>query len=260
MTSMPWGPPKPRNAVFDALCVLAMRPFTRMLGIQYALSMWHSARDRTGSERSRLQPPSAVKVASRATMRPLVVEPDPPVGVEPMALARHGQVLRAVQPDPDRAPGEHRAQGGDRRKPVRLHLLAAEAAAHAQALHRDVVVVPAQHVRHDLLGLGRVLGAALDEDLLALVDVGQCAMGLEVEVLLAGELELAAEDVDGGGEAGLDVAPPQLCGSRPGTTRPRSPRSPSRTRGAARCRPRPPPRRAGRPRGVSPSTQHTAWP
>ena len=70
MTSMPWGPPKPRNAVFDALCVLAMRPFTRMLGIQYALSMWHSARDRTGSERSRLQPPSAVKVASRATMRP----------------------------------------------------------------------------------------------------------------------------------------------------------------------------------------------
>jgi hypothetical protein len=131
---------------------------------------------------------------------------------EPVALARHGEVLGAVQPHPDRAPGERRAQGGDRREPVRLHLLAAEAAAHAQALDGDLVVVPAQHVGHDLLGLGGVLGAALDEDLLALVDMGQGAVRLQVEVLLAGELELAAEDVGGGGEAGLEVAPRHLRG------------------------------------------------
>ena len=154
----------------------------------------------------------------------VLVEADPPVGVEPVPLARHGQVLRAVQPQPDRAPGERRTQRGDRRKPVRLHLLAAEAAAHAQALHRDVVVVPAQHVGHDLLRLGRVLGAALDEDLAVLVDVRQRAVSLEVEVLLAGELELAAVDVTACGEAGLQVAAAPVGGAL--EDRPRSPRSP----------------------------------
>ena len=64
----------------------------------------------------------------------------------------------------------------------------------------------AEHVRDDLLGLRRVLRAALDEDLAVLVDVRQRAVGLEVEVLLAGELELAAEHVGGSGEAVLDVA------------------------------------------------------
>ena len=39
-------------------------------------------------------------------------------------------------------------------------------------------------------------------------------MGLEVEVLLAGELEVAAEDMGGGGEAGLDVAR-LTCGIAP---------------------------------------------
>ena len=159
-----------------------------------------------------VEAPAAVRGQGRVKGddAPALVEADPPVGMEPMPLARHGQVLRTVQPQPDRTSGERRAQRGDRRKAVRLHLLAAEAAAHAQALHRDLVAVPAQHVGHDLLRLGRVLGAALDEDLLALVDMGQGAMRLEVEVLLAGELELAAEDMGGGGKAGLDVAPPHL--------------------------------------------------
>ncbi len=117
-----------------------------------------------------------------------------------------------------------------------------------------------EHVRHDLLRLGRVLGAALDEDLLALVDMGQGAVRLEVEVLLAGELELAAEDVGGGGEAGLDVAPLAPAAARPGT---RSAAiasvhldedgsgSTSTSTAAA-------PSRAAS--SVSPSTQHTAWP
>ncbi len=34
MTIIPWGPPKPRNAVFDVLCVLAIRPLIRAWGIQ----------------------------------------------------------------------------------------------------------------------------------------------------------------------------------------------------------------------------------
>ena len=52
----------------------------------------------------------------------------------------------------------------------------------------------------DLLRLGRVLRARLDEDLARLVDVGQRAMGLQVEVLLSGELECAGEHVAGGAQ------------------------------------------------------------
>ena len=70
MTSIPCGPPNPRNAVCDVLWVRAIRPWTRTWGIQYALSTWHSARASTGSDRSRLHPPSDVSVASRARSRP----------------------------------------------------------------------------------------------------------------------------------------------------------------------------------------------
>ena len=75
ITIIPCGPPKPRKAVWEVLLVFAIRPFTRMFGIQYALSMWHSARASTGSDRSRLQPPSAVSVASSASRRPSSSKP-----------------------------------------------------------------------------------------------------------------------------------------------------------------------------------------
>jgi hypothetical protein len=92
---------------------------------------------------------------------------------------------------------------------VRLHLLAAEAAAHPQALHRDLGVRQAQDVRDDLLRLARVLRRRLDEDLPVLVDRGERGVGLQVEVLLAGELELALDDVRAAGPRGLRVAAPQ---------------------------------------------------
>nr|BFE73668.1 hypothetical protein GCM10020092_069690 [Actinoplanes digitatis] len=130
--------------------------------------------------------------------------------MEPVALARHRQVLGTGQAHPHRAAGERRAQRRDGGEAVRLHLLAAEAAAHAQALHGDLVAVPAQHVRDDLLRLGRVLRAALHEDLPGLVDERQRAVRLQVEVLLAGELEVAAEDPRGACQAGLDVAAQDL--------------------------------------------------
>ena len=145
-------------------------------------------------------------MASSACSRPSSSKPDPPLGVEPVPLAGHGHVLGAGQPQPDRAPGERRPQRGDRGEAVRLHLLAAEPAAHPQALHGDVVVVQAEHVGHDLLGLGRVLGAALHEHLAALVDQRQRGVGLEVEVLLAGHLGGPAEHVGGAREAAPDVA------------------------------------------------------
>ena len=168
---------------------------------------------RAGQHRlGEVQAPAAVggECGVQRLQSPVVVEADPPVRVEAVPLAGHGQVLRAGQPHPHRAAGERGAERGDGGEAVRLHLLAAEPAAHPQALDGDLVVVAAEHVRHDLLRLRRVLGAALHEDLPALVDVGERGVRLEVEVLLAGELDLAAEDVGGAGQAGLDVAAPQL--------------------------------------------------
>ena len=157
--------------------------------------MWHSARASTGSDRSRLQPPLLVSVARSAQIRLSSSKPDLPGGQERVPLAGHRDVLGAVQPQADRPAGERRAQRGDRGQAVRLELLAAEAAAHPQALHGDLVRVQAQHVRDDVLGLRRVLGAGLDEDLAVLVDQRQRGVGLQVEVLLAAELELAGEPV-----------------------------------------------------------------
>ena len=106
-----------------------------------------------------------------------------------------------------RPAGERRAQRGDRGQAVRLELLAAEPAAHPQALHGDLVRRQAQHVRDDVLGLGRVLGAGLDEDLAVLVDQGQRGVGLQVEVLLPAELELAGEPVRGARPAPAAASP-----------------------------------------------------
>ena len=107
------------------------------------------------------------------------------------------------------SPGEPGAERGDRGVAVRLHLLAAEAAAHPQALHGDLGVREAQDVRDDLLGLAGVLRRRLDEHLPVLVDAGERGVGLQVEVLLAGELELALEDVRAGGPGRLRVATAQ---------------------------------------------------
>ena len=171
--------------------------------------MWHSARACTGSDRSRLQPPSAVSVAVECLDPSVGVEPDLPERVESVPLARHGHVLGAVEPQPNRSPGEPGAERGDRGVAVRLHLLAAEAAAHPQALHGDLGVRQAEDVRDDLLRLAGVLRRRLDEHLPVLVDAGERGVGLQVEVLLSGELELAFEDVRAGGPRRLRVAAPQ---------------------------------------------------
>jgi hypothetical protein len=151
-----------------------------------------------------------VSVASSARSRPSASKPTLHWAWKAVPLAGDGHVLRPGQAQPDRSPGQRRSQSGDGGEAVRLHLLAAEAAAHAQALHGHLVAPDAEHVGDDLLGLRRVLGAALHEHLAALVDVREGAVGLEVEVLLAGELQLAAEDVGRGVEAGLHVTTLQV--------------------------------------------------
>ena len=145
-------------------------------------------------------------MASSARMRPSSSKPTRQRGVEAVSLAGHRHVLLAAEPEPDRPSRESRAERGHGCEPVGLHLLAAEPAAHPQALHGDPVARHAQHVGGDLLGLGGVLGAGLHEHLAVLVDGGQRAVGLEVEVLLAREVDLALEHVAGPGQAGGHVA------------------------------------------------------
>ena len=136
----------------------------------------------------------------------VVVEPDLPLRMEGVALAGHRHVLGAGQPHPDRAAGQRRAERRDGGQSVRLHLLPAEPTAHPQALHGDLVAAPAQHVGDDLLGLGGVLGARLHEHLTGLVDERERTVGLEVEVLLPAERQLAGEPMGCGRQAGVGVA------------------------------------------------------
>ena len=135
----------------------------------------------------------------------VVVEADPPLRVEAVALAGHRHVVGAAQAQAHGPAGEDGTQRGDGREAVGLHLLATEAATHPQALHGHVVAVEAEHVGHDLLRLARVLRAALHEHLAALVDEGERGVRLEVEVLLAGHLRDAAVDVGRARQARLDV-------------------------------------------------------
>ena len=164
---------------------------------------------RPGQHRlGQVQAPPAVSGEGRLQREQVPVggKADPPVSVKAVTLAGHRQILGAVEPQAYGTAGEHGAQSRDRGEPVGLHLLAAECAAHPQALHGDLRVPPAQDVGDDLLGLGGMLRAGLDEDLTGLVDVGQRGVGLQVEMLLAGELELAAEHPVGAGQRAVDVA------------------------------------------------------
>src|SRR5688572_31714699 len=75
MTSMPCGPPNPRNAVCEVLCVRHTRPVTSTAGSLYALSTWNIDRHMMGSDKSRLQPPSEKSSMRTAFKRPSDVSP-----------------------------------------------------------------------------------------------------------------------------------------------------------------------------------------
>ena len=204
-TSIPCGPPKPRNAVWEVLWVRATRPCDEH--VRDPVGVVDVAQRPRQHRLAEVEAPAAVGGQRRLErgQPSVVVEADPPLRVEAVALAGHRHVVGAAQAQPHRPAGEDGPQRGDGREAVGLHLLAAEAAAHPQALHGDVVAVEAEHVRHDLLRLARVLRAALHEHLAALVDEGERGVGLEVEVLLARHLRDAAEDVGRTRQARLDV-------------------------------------------------------
>ena len=196
----------------------AVHPHVRQ---KYALSTWHMARVSTGSDRSRLQPPSDAARVER--LQPaVVVEAGAPAGengwrlpVIVMSWARLSRT-RTGRPVSTR-------QRGDGREPVRLRLLAAEAAAHAQALHDHLRVAERRARARRSPGSRSGAGWGLHEHLAGLVDERQRAVGLEVEVLLTGELELAAKTCAACAKAGLDVTALDAR-RRPGSCLRRSPR------------------------------------
>ena len=118
-------------------------------------------------------------------------EADLPRGVEAVAFAGHRDVAGAIEAQPYGSSGQCRTERGQGRVAVRLHLLAAEAAAHAQTLHGHLVGGHTEDVGDDVLRFGRMLGRGLDEDLPVLVDMGEARLRFEVEVFLSGEVEFA---------------------------------------------------------------------
>ncbi len=124
-----------------------------------------------------------------------------------MALAGDHEVVVAVQPHLDRAFERVRRDGRPDREVAGLCLLAAEAAAHAPAFHLDAVVVQAQRVRHPVLGLAGVLGAGVNEPLVLLLRQGVGDLALQVEMLLAADLEPALQRVRRARQARCRVTP-----------------------------------------------------
>ena len=187
--------------------------------------MWHSARASTGSERSRLQPPSEVSVASSACRTPSSSKATRHWAWNPCRLPDMVMSWVRLRRSRTGRPVRMAPEGGDRGIPVGLHLLAPEAATHPQALDGDGVAGQPEDVGDDVLRLGRVLGRALDEDLAVLVDQRDRAVRLEVEVLLPGELELAAEDVGRARRTRPRCRRAPCAAGRPGSCRPRWPRA-----------------------------------
>ena len=188
ITSIPCGPPKPRNAVCEVLLVFAIRPCTQHVGDPVGVvdvaqrarraparrGRGSSRRRRSASPRAPVNSPSSSKptrhVAWKPCRLPVIVmscwrvsrsRTGRPVSVAPSAATAASPCgCISLPPNPP---------------PIRRHCTVTRVAGHAE------------HVRDDLLGLGRVLGAGLHEDLAALVDHRQRAVRLEVEVLLPGD-------------------------------------------------------------------------
>ena len=129
---------------------------------------------------------------------------------EAVAPARDHEVVVAVQPQLDRAAQlarGHRGHAGEQR---RLRFLAAEAAAHAPALHVHLVRLQVHRVRDQVLHLARMLGRAVDMQRAALLRNGVADLALEVELLLPADVERGLEPArrgrDGGAHRGLVAA------------------------------------------------------
>ena len=142
------------------------------------------ARAMIGALRSRLKPPSLNSWSDSPCELTPIIEAHVEARQERMSLARDAHVLGARETQLHRTPELGCRQCRHGRERVGLGFLASEGAAHAQALHHDLIARHTEHARDNLLGLRGVLGRRVNLDEVALVDHGQGRLSLQVEVLL----------------------------------------------------------------------------
>ncbi len=121
------------------------------------------------------------------------VEADVVVGEEFVALAGDDHVVVAIEAQLD---GPAAAHGGDGRGACQergLAFLAAETPAHAAAMDADLVRVAPEGVRHEVLHLAGMLRRAHHEHAAIFLRQGDRDLALEVEVVLAAQLEHALQ-------------------------------------------------------------------
>ena len=107
----------------------------------------------------------------------------------PLAGDRHIQAARKA--DPHRTAGLASPQRGYRGEAIGLRFLAAERAAHAQALHRHHMARHAQHPRDNLLRLAGMLRGRVQRDAARFVQPRHGRLRLQVKMLLAADVNLA---------------------------------------------------------------------
>ena len=118
--------------------------------------------------------------------------------VVPLAGLRH--VVLAWQAALHRHAQAPREEGGDAGHRRRLALLAAEGATHAPTRHPHFVHRGAQHLGHQRLNLGGMLGGRLHVHRAAFFRDGERHLAFEIEVFLAAHIERALQPPRGSGE------------------------------------------------------------
>ncbi len=141
-----------------------------------------------------------------AVQAAIVVEADVVFDVERVTLAGDLHVLHARQAHLRRTPGvvgDHRAQAGRRRG---LGFLAAEAAAHAAHVDDDAVEGNPEDLSHQLLHFGGVLRRAIDDHAAVFAGHYRGNLRLQVEMLLAADVQRALQAMRRAGQRGGGIA------------------------------------------------------
>ena len=221
MTSIPCGPPKPRNAVWEVLCVLHTRPVSLDRGNLYALSRVKHGAPHDGL--GQIEAPAAVREQRNAQAL------DAASAAKPAAyFARKGWRLPVMamssSRDSLRAPGAVSSTRRARRWPHRRW----PALPCRRTLHPCAGTRPSrdcvgrQDARDDLLRFGWVLRRGVDGDESCLIYPREAAWRFEIEMLLAADPALA---LDTGGLASIAEVSPSTIRSWVGkkAVRPRWP-------------------------------------
>src|SRR5882724_4814687 len=103
--------------------------------------------------------------------------------------------------------GLPRSQGRNRGVWIRLYFFPAESAAHAQALHGDLVPRKPEHARHDFLGLTGMLCGRFHHHAAGFIEPRERALGLKIKMFLAANRQLAHNAVWTLPQRGVRITP-----------------------------------------------------